>query len=569
MNNRRVRALGLLLLPFMAAAPAMADELSELKSLRDTTINLLNLLVQQGVLTREKADELIRQAQEAGKQPGAGGAASGAAVAGQPAGAAAGSVAGAAGKPTAGAGATAGQPTGAGAAAPPVEPGVIRVPYIPESVKQEIRAEVKKEVLDQAHRERWGEPGALPQWLDRFTFSGDVRFRGQADRFPTDNTPNATPQLLQLPAYGAYNINNTSDPRNRLRLRARLGAEAKLGDTVTAGIRLSTGSSGTGGDPSSENENLGNYSARGTVGFDRAFISYSPWKWLNFTGGRLGNPFYAPTTMIWADDLSLQGAVLRLTPQFGAFSPFATAGVFPIQEIEPNPLNSSRSKWLFGYQGGLKWQFLPSYSLKVSGALYDYRHIEGIPNPSLVSTEFNSTAAAFRQKGNSVLDINVLSNTVNGTSNYLIGLASKFREANASATLDIAAFGTKHVLLDADYVRNLGYDHAEILARTGINLPKHTAGMQEKLTFGDTSFSSKHAWQAYIGYRRVESDAVLDAFTDSDFHLGGTDTTGYYMGGRYAFETNSTVGFRWYSAKSVDGPPLAIDVLQLDLIAAF
>jgi Putative porin len=564
MNNRWTRALCLLLLPFVAAAPTLADELTELRSLRDTTINLLNLLVQQGVLTREKADELIRQAQQAG-------AASQGAVAGQP-GAAASQPGAVAGQPAV----VAGQPGAAATTAPNVpagspamEPGVIRVPYVPESVRQEIRAEVKQDVLAQARAERWGDPGALPHWLDRISFAGDVRFRGQADRFPTDNAPNAPPQLLQLPGFGAYNINNTSDPRNRLRLRARLGAEAKLGNTVTAGVRLTTGSAGTGGDPSSENENLGNYNARGTVGFDRAYISYKPLSWLYFTGGRLGNPFFSPTTMVWADDVSLQGAVLGLTPHFGAFNPFATAGVFPIQEIEPNPLNSARSKWLFGYQAGLKWQFLPSYSLKFSGALYDYRRMEGIPNPTLVTTEFNSTAAPFRQKGNSVIDINVLANTVNGTSSYLIGLASKFREASASASLDIAAFGTKHVVLDADYVKNLGYDHAEILARTGLDLPERTKGMQEKLTFGDTSFDVKHSWQAYIGYRRVESDAVLDAFTDSDFHLGGTDTTGYYMGARYAFETNSTIGFRWYSAKQIDGPPLAIDVLQLDLIAAF
>jgi hypothetical protein len=32
---------------------------------------------------------------------------------------------------------------------------------------------------------------------------------------------------------------------------------------------------------------------------------------------------------------------------------------------------------------------------------------------------------------------------------------------------------------------------------------------------------------------------------------------------------NSTLGVRWFSAKQIDGLPLAIDVLQLDLIASF
>ena len=67
MNTRWLRPLMLSLLFVVAAAPAMADELAEVRSLRDTTIALVNLLVEQGVLTREKADELIRKAEQAGK----------------------------------------------------------------------------------------------------------------------------------------------------------------------------------------------------------------------------------------------------------------------------------------------------------------------------------------------------------------------------------------------------------------------------------------------------------------------------------------------------------------------
>jgi hypothetical protein len=553
MKNRWGYLLAALLLTLASAGPVMADELQELRSLRDTTIALLNQLVQQGVLTRQKADELIHQAEQAGKQggavaPGAGGAA-------------------AAGATTAGGVAAAGAGAAAGAA-PPVEPGVVRVPYVPESVKQEIRDEVKQEVLAQAKKERWGDPGALPEWLPRISFGGDVRFRLQADRFPTNSVPNALPQQLQLPEFGAYPINNTTDPRNRMRLRVRFGAEAALGNTVTAALRLTTGSSGPGGDPSTENENLGNYNVRGTVGFDRAYLSYRPWYWLYFTGGRLGNPFMTPTTLVWGDDLSLQGALVGLRPRFGVLIPFAVAGAFPIQETEPTPLNSARSKWLYGYQSGLTWEMGPKTSLKFAGALYDYRHVEGIPNP-LTSTPYNLTGAPFRQKGNSVFDINSAFNTQNGTNNYLIGLASKFKEVDASVSFDMGVYGTKHVMLDADWVKNIGFDHDEILARTGQDLAARTKGMQEKLTFGDPSFVRRNSWQAYIGYRRVERDAVIDAFTDADFRLGGTDAAGYYLGGRYAFETNSTVGVRWYSGKQIDGLPLAIDVLQIDFIAAF
>jgi hypothetical protein len=72
-----------------------------------------------------------------------------------------------------------------------------------------------------------------------------------------------------------------------------------------------------------------------------------------------------------------------------------------------------------------------------------------------------------------------------------------------------------------------------------------------------------------FGYRYVERDAVLDAFTDSDFHLGGTDAKGYYIGADYAFTPRVFARLRYLSANEIDGAPLGIDVVQLDLNAAF
>jgi len=392
----------------------------------------------------------------------------------------------------------------------------------------------------------------------------------ESNRSASDNVPNAPPEVLQQPAFGAYNANNTSETRNRLRLRVRFGAEAKVADTVTAAIRLTTGSVGNGGDPSTENQNLGNYNTRSTVGFDLAYVSWKPVSWAYFTGGRVGNPFYAPTTLVWGDDLSLEGAVAGLTPHItNSFGTFLTMGAFPIQDVEPTPLTSAHSKWLWAGQAGFKWDITRAVSWKLAAALYDYRNIEGKLNPTQVSTIYDLTAAPFRQKGNSVFDIDEFANVANGAQNYRIGLASKFHEANASTTFDVAAFAGKHLIIDGDYVKNLGFNRADILARTQLDLPEQTTGWQARLTFGDPTFVRRNSWNAYVGFRHVESDAVVDAFTDADFRLGGTDATGYYMGARYAFEPNSTIGVRWWSAKQIDGLPLAIDVLQVDLIAAF
>jgi len=562
MKTRPLRPLLLCLATLLAASPALADELDELRALRDTTVSLLNLLVQQGVLSREKADELIHQAEQAAAKGAAKGAPAGTAVAGAPTGTTS------AGAPTGSTGA--GVPAGNAPAATPVAPGVVRVPYVPELVKQEIREEVKQDVLAQAHAERWGEPGAMPEWVHRITWSGDVRLRFQGDRFPTSDVPNATPQQLAFPQAGAWPLTDTSDPINILRFRARFGMEAALGSTVTAGIRLASGGVGLGTNSSSESQTLGNYNARESVGFDRAYLAYRPLSWFTVTGGRLGNPFLTPTTLVWASDLSLEGVTVGFNPQLSkSFGVFATAGAFPILDVEPSPLSSSRAKWLFGYQAGLHWHLGSDSALHAGVGLYDYKHLEGIPNPDIFSTIYSATAAPFRQGGNSVFDINQLVNTQNGSQNYLIGLASRFRELNGSVSLDLGFGGRTHVVLDLDYVKNLGFDRSEILARTGLDLAERTSGGQARIAVGDPAMTRKYAWQGFIGYRYVQRDAVVDAFTDADFHLGGTDTQGYFLGGEFAFETHSTLRVRWMSGKQIDGLPLAIDVLQIDATTSF
>jgi hypothetical protein len=546
MNTRWRTAIAAFSL-LVAAQPVLADDLVELRKLRDTTINLVNALVEQGVLTRTKADEIIRQAQQTA------------------------------------AGAAEGSAAGALAATPvppvPVAPGVVRVPYIPESVKQELRAEVKQDVLAQAKSERWGEPGSFPEWLRHFNWAGDVRVREQLDRFPDGNVPNAPVAVLQ--AFGV-NIQNSTDANSRLRVRARFGFEASVGDSVTVGVRLATGGVGAGSNPASENQTLGTYGTRSAIGFDRAYVAYRPATWLALSGGRVGNPFFRPTTLIWADDLSLEGLVVHADPALSdRWSFVATAGLFPILHNDPSPVSKAPSKWLSGYQLGFDARLGKDTHWKLGAAFYDYRNIEGIPNPTVFTVENSATAAPFRQTGNTVFDINGLLNTQNGTQNYLWGLASKFREANVSTSVDFGFVGSTRVTFDADWVTNMGFKQSEILQRTGYLVDKQVTGWVSRMTVGHPSMKQKHAWQAWVGYRNVQRDATLDAFTESDFHLGGTDAKGYFLGARYAFEKATALSLQWFTAREVDGVqlagadsvltglPLSIDVLQIDVSSAF
>jgi hypothetical protein len=76
-------------------------------------------------------------------------------------------------------------------------------------------------------------------------------------------------------------------------------------------------------------------------------------------------------------------------------------------------------------------------------------------------------------------------------------------------------------------------------------------------------------WRVFLGYRYLERDAVLDAFTDSDLRLGGTDVEGYYLGGYFGLSDGTFLRLRYLSGNEIDGPPLGIDVWQLDINAQF
>jgi hypothetical protein len=537
--------LGLLL--SAAAGPSFGDDLAELRQLRDSTISLINALVEQGVLTREKADAIIAQAQKAGTAASAANAPSTAPT-------------GAATAPSAG---------------PPLAPGTVRVPYVPETVKREMTEEIRQDVAAQAKAERWGEPGAFPDWLRRFDWYGDLRLRYEVDQFPPGNAPVA---ILQS---SGVNINNSTETDERLRFRARFGFNSTVSDAVTVGLRLASGGVGTGSNPGSENQTIGSYETRATVGFDRAFIAYHPLTWLEASAGIVGMPYFEPTSLVWADDVSLGGVVLRFFPQVTpTLKWFTTAGAYPILQVDPSPTNSASSKWLYAYQSGVEWKFTDSISWQSAAALYDYRHIEGTPNPTIYSTAYSNTAAPFRQTGNTVFDIDGLLNTQNGTQNYLWGLASKFHMLNLSSALDLRFVGPTHVIITGDWVKNLGFNEREIEQRTGYRIDRQIEGWQSRITVGYPTMQPKYAWQAYVGYRSVQRDATVDAFTDQDFHLGGTDAKGYFLGARFSFEKNTFVNLRYFSAEPISGVqlagatssgvlPLKINVTQLDIMSGF
>ena len=110
---------------------------------------------------------------------------------------------------------------------------------------------------------------------------------------------------------------------------------------------------------------------------------------------------------------------------------------------------------------------------------------------------------------------------------------------------------------------------AAVSQRVGVDVEPKTNAYHLRVAFGSAEVKARHDWQAFMAYKRIERDALLDAFTDGDFRLGGTDARGYTLGGSYGLGKNTAASVRFFSGDSISGPPLAIDVLQFDLNVRF
>lgn len=500
-----------------SAAAAPGDERSRVEMLHETTLNLIQLLVEQGVLKQEAADDMLKKAELRAAEKTA--------------------------------------QAQAAEAAP--GKGVVRVTYVPEIVRNEIREQIREEVVAQAKQERWGDINAVPEWLDRLKWEGDIRLRYQADLFDDGN---ATPSTFQTIG---QDINNTQEDRQRERVRLRLGLNANVVSGVDAGIRITTGNTS---DPVSTNQTLGTYDNKYSLVLDRAYLKLTSLEGLSISGGRIPNPFFS-TDLVWDGDLNFEGVAATFRPWPDAervWRPFVTAGVFPLQEIDENGIDvRAKDKWLVGIQGGAEWMPSLTTRVKAGASYYDYRNIAGIRNPTLDDSFYDETAPRFRQKGNSLFAID------GGSTTDLWALAADYRIANLTLVADFAWQEPLHVIGSFDWARNVGFDRTDILARTGQDIEPETDGYQVKLTIGYPKVNDFEKWQAFVGYRYLERDAVLDAFTDSDFHLGGTNAKGFFVGGSYGLYKNTWLAARWMSADEVTGLPLSIDVFQLDLNAKF
>lgn len=538
MNRLRYALLFALLL---VGHTAVADQTEDLLTLRNTLVGVLEELVASGVVSEDEARKIVAKAEADGRAEAA------------------------------------------HAAAPAknddaVDPATVRVTYVPQIVKDEMRAQIKSELRDevadevkeQARRDGWGVPGALPAWISDINWHADVRMRGESVMFASDNTEGFYRNFQAINEAGGVGpagrdaLLNVSQDVQKFNGRLRYGLDTRLSDHWTMGLRLATGNEGN---PITRNVTYGDYDAPWNTYVDLAYARYKS-KYLLFSGGRFANPFLS-TNLLFDDDITFEGLAITGVLPF-AFAgaehrAFLTAGAFPLQELEW----SSRDPYLYAAQLGGQFA-LGRSSLGLGIAYYNFDNVQGQRNAPGSNTK-NDTAPPFVTKGNTMFDI--ITDTDPNTG--LFALVSGYEIADLSMLLDSGPIGIGgarepiHLKLSADYLRNVGYDERDIFQRTGLNVQGKVDGYLVELTVGNDDIDRLGRWRVGGSVRHVERDAVMDSFTDSDFHRGGTDAEGWSVEVLYGLARNTWMQLRYMTANEIDGPPLGIDVLQLDLNTKF
>lgn len=361
---------------------------------------------------------------------------------------------------------------------------------------------------------------AQKSWTDKITIKGDLRYRYEA--INDDSKKDADGDTFE---------------RQRDRIRARLGAESKISDTLKGGIELSTGQS----DPVSGNQTLGDIFGKKDMKLNLAYFDWTAVnrdpQLVNIIGGKMKNPFLCVSDLIWDNDMTPDGLAAKAQAETGPVTFLANAAYWWLQERSTGDDDTK----MLGAQTALQFKPINELSITLGASYYGFSEVEGY---NVLDWEAKNNSY-----GNSTKD------KVSGATTNKI---YKYDYAPVELFAEVLAFVNGFpVTLYAQTVSN---DEAK----------KDNTGFLVGVTAGKAK--NEDTFEVGYSYAYLEKDAVLGALTDSDRWGGGTDGRGHKVHGKYQFTKNFQAGATYFlderkisdSSKTTD-----YNRLQLDLVYAF
>jgi hypothetical protein len=319
--------------------------------------------------------------------------------------------------------------------------------------------------------------------------------------------------------------------RTRHRIRARLGFDYKITDTVKGTLLLATG----GDDPRSSNQTLGGTGTRKSIGVDMAYVDWKFMSGANLVLGKQPYPFVRPgQSMFFDGDFNPEGGAVKFDR--GMF--FGSAyGWWLTEQFNSNPAGENNDSNLFGAQVGMKFPLLGGETVLAAhyfdcGACQD-------------------NSPLYNNSGNGNTTYTIPGNFVSGTTLRQF-LTYDYEILQLSAQMGMTLLDLPFTFW-ADYGQNMASD-VEYDTAYGVGVVLGKA-------------SNAKTWEAGVGYQSIDKDALFAQIIDSDFGDGRTDSEGWFLKAGYAPVKNITLNATYFinTLNKDVGTELDYNRLQLDL----
>ena len=349
-----------------------------------------------------------------------------------------------------------------------------------------------------------GTEPTLPLWLQTFKMGGDFRLR-----YERDDKDGAV-------------------LRERERIRVRFGVEAKASDNMKFVMRLATGTT----DPKSTNQTLGQDNLAKPVGFDQAYGEYTANEYFLTDFGKMKNPIFSAADMIWDADITPEGIapIFTWNGVVEGFDLFLNTGWFVLDELAA----TKNDPTMYFGQPGFRWQINDDNSFKLGATVYGFKNIKGTIPAKAVGTNSGLRSVNGVLTGGLTYDYNCYSIDADYTIKNVI--------PDVLPTIGVLA---QYIKNPDPSVNNKGYLYG--------------------LRLGSEKVSDPLNWQLIYTYRKLEKDAWLDIFPDSDTYGGKTGIKGNKAEFILGVAKNTGLRFAYWNTQNLTGTVLKDKLFMADL----
>ncbi|MBI1749339.1 MAG: putative porin [Acidobacteria bacterium] len=358
--------------------------------------------------------------------------------------------------------------------------------------------------------------------LGNFRFSGDLRFR-----------------------YEPF-IQNQQTTRQRQRVRARFNLQGNISDELYGGVTFATGSLD---DPISTNQTVTGFFNRKQVGFDRAWMQWTP-KFLRnhatFGVGKFAYPWIR-TPLTFDNDLNPEGIYARLNWEIknDVFKGI-TLVAFHLPFFERGGSTSSTTgvradawdAFIAGGQIQTRWKLGDRINLGLNVAGVNFVNADFIAQAHSANP---ATASLANQLTGNLPNTNSLRTNATG---QVVGYASRFLYLDTIATLGVnTGYARWPVNITFDFNNNT---RAQRIVQNGTAAPTGAAHNRERsaywteIQFG--RLSERRDIQFGYTFVRIERDAVIAAFNESDLRVG-TNVVQHRLNFNYQWLNNVSLNY--------------------------